>query len=97
MFGWWYAVGFVALIFVHEMGHFIAARRRGLDMGAPTFIPFVRAWVALKEQPHDAKTEAYIGLAGPFVGTLDALVCYFAAFVLQRRFISTRLGVANKE
>lgn len=79
LFGWWYAVGFVALIFVHEMGHFIAARRRGLDVGAPTFIPFVGAWIQLKQLPHDAETEAYIGMAGPLAGTLGALVCYYAA------------------
>ena len=79
IFGWWYAVGFVALIFVHEMGHYIAARRRGLDVGAPTFIPFVGAWIQLKDLPHNAETEAYIGLAGPLVGTLGALVCYFFA------------------
>jgi Zn-dependent protease len=47
LFGWWYAAGFVALIFVHEMGHFIAARRRGLNVGAPTFIPFVGTLGAL--------------------------------------------------
>ncbi len=79
IFGWWYAVGFVALIFVHEMGHYLAARRRGLDVGAPTFIPFVGAWIQLKDLPHDAETEAYIGLAGPVVGTLGALACYFFA------------------
>jgi Zn-dependent protease len=77
LFGWWYAAGFVALIFIHEMGHFIAARRRGLNVGAPTFIPFVGAWIQLKDMPHDAETEAYVGLAGPFVGTLGALACYF--------------------
>jgi Zn-dependent protease len=79
IFGWWYAVGFVALIFVHEMGHFLAARHRGLDVGAPTFIPFVGAWIQLKDMPHDAETEAYVGLAGPLIGTLGALVCYFFA------------------
>ncbi|MSQ59405.1 MAG: site-2 protease family protein [Betaproteobacteria bacterium] len=79
IFGWWYAVGFVLLIFVHEMGHYIAARRRGLDVGAPTFIPFVGAWIQLKDLPHDAETEAYIGLAGPLIGTIGALVCYFFA------------------
>lgn len=79
IFGWWYAVGFVLLIFVHEMGHYIAAKRRGLDVGAPTFIPFVGAWIELKTLPHDAETEAYVGIAGPFVGTLGALVCYFLA------------------
>ena len=79
VFGWWYAVGFVALIFVHEMGHYIAARRRGLQVGAPTFIPFVGAWIQLKDQPHDAETEAYVGLAGPLLGSAGALLCYFAA------------------
>lgn len=79
MFGWRYAVGFVLLIFVHEMGHYIAARRRGLDVGAPTFIPFVGAWIQLKQMPHDAETEAYVGLAGPLVGSLGALACFYAA------------------
>ena len=58
VFGWWYAVGFVLLIFVHEMGHYLAARQRGLDVGAPTFIPFVGAWIELKDMPHDVETEA---------------------------------------
>jgi Zn-dependent protease len=79
IFGWRYAVGFVALLFVHEMGHFIAARQRGLNVGAPTFIPFVGAWIEMKDMPHDAETEAYVGLAGPLVGTLGALACYFLA------------------
>jgi Zn-dependent protease len=77
IYGWWYAVGFVLLILVHEMGHYMAARQRGLDVGAPTFIPFVGAWINLKDLPHDVETEAYIGLAGPVVGTVGALVCYF--------------------
>jgi Zn-dependent protease len=79
LFGWRYAAGFVALLFVHEMGHFIAARQRGLNVGLPTFIPFMGAWIALKELPHDAETEAYVGLGGPLVGTLGALACYFVA------------------
>lgn len=79
LFGWPYAAGFVALIFVHEMGHYVAARQRGLDVGAPTFVPFVGAWIALKDMPHDAETEAYIGMAGPLAGSLGALACYFAA------------------
>ncbi|SAI54145.1 Zn-dependent proteases [Bordetella ansorpii] len=79
VFGWRYAAGFVLLIFVHEMGHYVAARQRGLDVGAPTFIPFVGAWIQLKDMPHDAETEAYVGLGGPFAGTLASLACYFAA------------------
>jgi Zn-dependent protease len=77
VFGWWYAVGFVVLIFVHEMGHFLAAKQRGLDVGAPTFIPFVGAWIELKDLPHDVETEAWVGLAGPLLGSVGALGCYY--------------------
>jgi Zn-dependent protease len=79
VYGWRYAVGFVGLIFVHEMGHYVAARQRGLNVGAPTFIPFVGAWIALKDQPHDVETEAYIGFAGPLAGTAGAMLCYYFA------------------
>lgn len=78
-YGWRYAVGFVLLILVHEMGHYVAARQRGLAVGAPTFIPFVGAWMELKELPHDVETEACIGFAGPLAGTAAALACYFLA------------------
>jgi Zn-dependent protease len=79
VYGWRYAVGFVALLFVHEMGHFIAARRCGLDVGAPVFIPFVGAWVALKNAAMDPQTEAYVGLAGPLLGSVAAFACYLVA------------------
>ncbi|HEX4508892.1 MAG TPA: site-2 protease family protein [Burkholderiaceae bacterium] len=79
VFGWRYAVGFVVLLFVHEAGHLIAARQRGLDVGLPTFIPFMGAWIQLKQRPHDAETEAYVGLGGPLLGTIGALICYFMA------------------
>jgi Zn-dependent protease len=79
VYGWRYAVGFVGLIFCHEMGHFAAARQRGLDVGAPTFIPFVGAWIQLKEQPMDVETEAYVAIAGPVVGTFAAIGCYYMA------------------
>jgi Zn-dependent protease len=79
LFGWRYAVGFVLLLFVHELGHYLAARQRGLEVGLPTFIPFVGAWIALKDMPHNAETEAYIGLGGPFLGTIGAILCYLYA------------------
>jgi Zn-dependent protease len=72
-------VGFVALLLIHEMGHYVAARHRGLDVGLPTFIPFVGAWVELKDLPHDAETEAYVGMAGPLVGSAGALACFYLA------------------
>lgn len=79
IWGWRYAAGFLALLFAHEMGHYIAARQRGLNVGAPTFIPFVGAWIALRDQPIDVETEAYVALAGPLVGTISALAVYLWA------------------
>jgi len=79
LYGWRFAAGFVGLLFVHEMGHFIAARQRGLPVGWPTFIPFMGAWIELKQMPHNAETEAYVGLGGPVLGTLGSLLVYVFA------------------
>jgi Zn-dependent protease len=70
IWGWKFAVGFVLLLLVHEMGHVWQARREGLDASAPLFIPFLGAAIALKELPKDAAVEARVGLAGPILGTL---------------------------
>ena len=76
-FGWPFAAGFVILLAVHEMGHYLAAKQRGLSVGLPAFIPFVGAMINLRETPHNAETEAYVAYAGPFIGTLGAFACYF--------------------
>ena len=76
MWGWRFAAGFIGLLFLHEMGHFIAARQRGLPVGAPTFVPFLGAWIEMKEMPHNAETEAYVGLGGPLFGTVASLAVY---------------------
>ena len=73
--GWQFAVGFVLLIFVHECGHLFAAKRIGLKVGAPVFIPFMGAVIALKEAPKNAWIEAQVGIGGPILGTVGAVVC----------------------
>src|SRR6266704_1043793 len=75
VWGFWFAVGFVVLIFVHECGHLLAAKRLGLKVGAPVFIPFMGAVIALKEAPRNAWIEAQVGIGGPMLGTLGAAVC----------------------
>jgi len=77
IWGWRFAAGFVLLILIHEMGHYVAARQKGLNVGAPTFIPFVGAWINLKETPMDVETESYVAFAGPLAGTLGAVACLF--------------------
>ena len=79
IWGWRYAAGFIALLFAHEMGHYVAARQRGLNVGAPAFIPFMGAFIALESQPVDVETEAYVAIAGPVVGTIAALAVYLWA------------------
>jgi Zn-dependent protease len=74
-FGWTFAVGFVILLFVHEMGHVIQLRREGVKASAPMFIPFLGAVVVMKSMPEDALAEARVGLAGPILGTVGAGVC----------------------
>jgi Zn-dependent protease len=74
-FGWTFAVGFVALIFVHEMGHVIQLRREGIKASAPMFIPFFGAVVMAKTLGENALAEARVGLAGPVLGTIGAAAC----------------------
>jgi Zn-dependent protease len=76
LWGWRFAVGFVLLIFVHECGHLLAAKRLGLKVGAPVFIPFMGAIIALKEAPRNAWIEAQVGIGGPLLGAAGAAVCY---------------------
>jgi Zn-dependent protease len=73
--GWEFAVGFVVLLFVHEMGHVIQLRRQGISASAPTFIPFLGAVIASRSLGDDAYAEAKVGLAGPVLGTLGAAAC----------------------
>lgn len=73
--GAWYAIGFVLLILIHECGHLVAAKRIGLKVGAPVFIPFMGAFIALKEAPRNAWIEAQVGIGGPLLGSVGAAIC----------------------
>jgi Zn-dependent protease len=75
LWGWKFAVGFVLLLLVHECGHLIVAKKFGLKVGAPVFIPFMGAFIALKEAPRNAWMEACVGIGGPMLGSLGALAC----------------------
>jgi Zn-dependent protease len=70
------AIGFVFLIFMHEMGHAMMISMRGIQAGLPIFIPFFGAFIALKEMPMDAATEAQVALGGPILGSLTAFLMY---------------------
>jgi Zn-dependent protease len=76
IWGWPFGLGFVLLLLVHESGHVLEARRQGLPVSAPVFIPFMGAAILLREMPHNAWREARLALAGPLVGSLGAALCW---------------------
>jgi Zn-dependent protease len=76
-----FAVGFVILIFVHELGHVIELRRQGVPASAPLFIPFLGAVIGMKQLPDDAWKEARVALAGPILGSVGAVAFLVAAVV----------------
>lgn len=73
-FGWKFAVGFVLLIFIHECGHALAARRLGHPIGIMVFIPFMGAFVTSRGG-RSLVEDAYVGIMGPVFGTLGGCVC----------------------
>ena len=76
LWGWKFALGFIVMLYVHEMGHVSALRSLGIKASAPMFIPGLGAFVRLKQYPADAREDARIGLAGPIWGLAAALGAY---------------------
>src|SRR5213080_298872 len=76
IWGWRFAVGFVLLILVHELGHFFEARRQGVHATWPPFIPFLGAYVLIKDAPLNPWRNALVSLAGPAYGGVGAAVCW---------------------
>lgn len=76
MFGFWFAAGFTASIFIHEMGHYVAVKRRGLRADLPMFFPGLGAYVRWYGQGIDRVQLAQIALAGPLYGLAAALACF---------------------
>jgi Zn-dependent protease len=77
--GWWFGIGLIVLLFVHEMGHVLEAKRQGLPVSVPIFIPFLGALITMKQMPHNAWREARLAIAGPLLGSTGALLLYLAA------------------
>jgi Zn-dependent protease len=83
LWGWKWGLGFVVLLLLHECGHLLAAKHFGLKVSAPMFIPFMGAFIALKEAPRNAWIEAGVGIGGPLLGSAAALVCHLIGLTLH--------------
>src|SRR5256714_12623594 len=87
IFGWQFAVGLVALLFIHEMGHALVMKLKGIPVGGMIFIPMLGAAVLMRQMPKNAKDEAEVGIAGPIAGAIASSVCLLLA--LQSPHIPT--------
>lgn len=83
IWGWRFAIGVVLLILAHELGHYLEARRAGLDPQLPVFIPFLGAYVALRNMRFDPWVNARVSLAGPVAGGVAAAGCLAIAVALD--------------
>jgi Zn-dependent protease len=101
IWGWRFGLGFVLLMLVHESGHALEARRQGLPVSAPVFIPFMGAAILLREMPHNAWREARLALAGPLVGSIGALIiwgfanAYHSPLLLALAYVGFFLNLFN--
>ena len=75
LFGWKFGIGITVLILVHEMGHFVDIKRRGLPADMPVFLPGLGAYVRWSALGVSLETRAAVSLAGPLAGFLGAAVC----------------------
>lgn len=75
LYGAKFGIGFAVLILVHEMGHYIDIKRRGLPAEMPVFLPGFGAYVRWAALGVTAQTRAYVSLAGPLAGAVGAAVC----------------------
>jgi len=87
-FGPTFAIAFVLLILVHEMGHYVVARRMGEDVSAPMFIPGLGALISMRSQPRTVAREAMVAMAGPLVGTVASLALLGLALALRSEFVA---------
>jgi Zn-dependent protease len=86
MFGFSFAVGFVVLLLLHELGHGAAMKMVGVEAGWPIFIPFFGAAISLKSMPRSAHDHAVIAYGGPLAGTAASLACAGLALVTHERY-----------
>jgi Zn-dependent protease len=77
LYGFKFGLGFAVLILVHELGHYIDIRRRGLPADMPVFLPGLGAYVRWDALGVTRQTRAAVSLAGPLAGLLGAAVCVY--------------------
>lgn len=75
-----FAASLLGILLAHEFGHYFAARRHGVAVTLPYFIPFplnplgtMGAFINLQEPPKNKRVLLDIGLTGPIAGFVVAV------------------------
>jgi Zn-dependent protease len=76
LFGWAFGIGVVLLILIHESGHVVVARLMGMPVTLPIMIPFLGAFVSMKQPPKSIAQESIMAIGGPILGSIAAALCY---------------------
>ena len=72
--GVWFALGVLGILGAHELGHWCAARRHGLAVSLPLFIPgptfagTFGAFIRMRERPSTRRCAFDVAAAGPLAG-----------------------------
>ncbi|MBM7570871.1 site-2 protease family protein [Aquibacillus albus] len=73
-YGWKFAIAIIYLIFVHEMGHLVAAKIKKIPTSPAVFIPFLGAAIGINPKNiKNAQTEFFVAYGGPLAGLLSIL------------------------
>lgn len=91
-FGWGFGALFLLILAVHETGHALAIRQRGLPASLPVFIPFLGALINLRRRPRDAAEEAYIAAAGPLFGLGASYALLLLGAILRQPVLAAAAG-----
>lgn len=82
LFGWAFGVGIVLLILIHESGHVVVARVIGLPVTLPIMIPFLGAFVSMRQQPRTVAQESVMAIGGPILGSIASGLCYLGYLLM---------------
>ena len=92
--GWEFAAPLLAILLVHELGHYVAARRYAIDVSPPYFIPVppnlspignLGAFIRLRSPVYDRRQLLDVGAAGPLAGFIVAVAVLLWGYQLSHR------------
>lgn len=84
-----FALSMLLILGVHELGHYVIARRHGLPVTLPFFIPMpfglgtLGAFIQMRGAVENKRTLFDVGLAGPIAGLLVAIPLFVLGLLIS--------------